>query len=314
MGFTYLTQGNLSYALWGIVVTDIVYILVFIGAQQLKASGNNLKRNIVLERVLIFGSPIVFIAGMVAISHFWTVNSQNREIVETFNEAINSSKRLFDDYEAYSLSRINSYEQGLNQIIRDKAYNKAAFERAGFVEGKAAIQRNNMVETLRLSLLSTNYDSLKTVANKWIDASRNGASTWNAFLLGNTREIVAALNSWEEQLRTNSEKKISNEIFVHSATPFTSAAVQSSIAKINSLTAAYTTQKFPTASAIVFGVAIYLMLLFPYYLQERHAKSTYTLLGSKESEYLKPRKAGIPSSLVEDSRYPAFTLNNQQRR
>ena len=39
VGFTYLTNGNFTFALIGMGITDIVYILFFIGAQQMKASG-----------------------------------------------------------------------------------------------------------------------------------------------------------------------------------------------------------------------------------------------------------------------------------
>ena len=84
VGFTYLTNGNFSYALIGMFLTDMIYLGVFIGAQLLKASGRKMRRKIIWERILVFGSPIIFIAGMISMSHFWTVKSREETIVENF--------------------------------------------------------------------------------------------------------------------------------------------------------------------------------------------------------------------------------------
>ena len=281
VGYTYLTNGNFTYALIGMGLTDIFYILFFIGAQQMKASGVKMKRKIIWERIFIFGSPIVFIAGMISMSHFWTVRSQNEEIVETFKKSINSSKQLFTDYEEYSNQRIETYQNNLTQIIVNKSSNPQTFKNAGFEDSKASIQRDNMVETLRLQLLSQNYDSLKTVANKWIDDAAQGASTWNVFLLGNTQEIKAALGNWENQLKSFSAKQMSNEALLGEVEHFQSNGAKNAIEGIDSLTSSFITQHFPTLAAIIFGLIIYLMLLFPYFIQDRHTKNVYRLTGSE---------------------------------
>lgn len=300
VGFTYLTNGNFTFALIGMGITDIVYILFFIGAQQTKASGVKMKRKIIWERIFIFGSPVIFIAGMISMSHFWTVRSQNDKIVETFKNSIKSSRQLFSDYEEYSNQRINSYQNILTQIIVNKSSNPQAFKKAGFDEFKATVQRDNMVETLRLQLLSQNYDSLKTVANKWINDATQGASTWNVFLLGNTREIKDALGNWENQLKSFSAKEMSNESMIRDIDHFQSNGVKNAISGIDSLTSAFTTQKFPTSAAIVFGLIIYVILLFPYFIQERHSKSPYTNLISKKKRVntvkLEMHQKGNPSS------------------
>ena len=319
VGFTYLTNGNFTYALIGMGVTDLLFIIFFIGAQQMKASGEKMNRKIVFERIFIFGSPIIFIGGMIAMSHFWTVHSKNDEIVHTFSESINSSKKLFDDYETYSNGRIEAYEKSLNQIIANKSSNIKAFKDAGFEDDKANIQKENMVETLRLQLLSQNYDSLKTVAVKWIDDASHGASTWNVFLLGNTREIVSALNSWENQLKSFSARGMSNEALVNEVPKFSSNEAQKAVIGIEGLTATYTTQKFPTLTAIVFGIIVYLMLMFPYFIQERHTKSVLRLIGNENSKHNKTHKSKrkqtntndenedeLELNLEEDNDYPSF--------
>lgn len=283
VGFTYLTNGNFTFALIGMGITDVVFVLFFIGAQQMKASGVKMGRKIIWERIFIFGSPIVFITGMISMSHFWTVRSQNDVIVSTFTTSINDAKQLFTDYENYSNTRIENYEKGLNRIIANKESDKRTFTDAGFEYNKANIQKDNMIETLRLQLLSQNYDSLQNVAKKWIDEASQGASTWNVFLLGNTREIRNALSNWERQLKSFSTKEMTNEALAGDVKHFQSDGAKNAIAGIESLTDSFTKQGFPTVGAIIFGVVIYLMLLFPYILQDRHTKNVYRLIGTESS-------------------------------
>jgi len=322
VGFTYLTNGDFTYAIIGMGVTDVIYIIFFIGAQQMKASGVKMHRKILWERIFIFGSPIVFIAGMISMSHFWTVKSHNDAIVETFKSSINSSKQLFSDYEEYSNKRIEIYQKNLTHIIVNKSAEPQIFRKAGFDDSKASIQKENMVETLRLQLLSQNYDSLKTVANKWIDDAAQGASTWNVFLLGNTREIKEALGNWENQLRYFSSKEMSNEAIFGEVEHFQSDGAKNAIAGIESLTLSFTTQTFPTFAAIIFGIFIYMMLLFPYFIQDRHTKNVYRLISSENNQYKKRNKPSYKTpfkeaiiddkektaelNLEEDNDYPTF--------
>lgn len=316
VGFTYLTNGDFTIALIGMGITDLLYVLFFIGAQQMKASGVKMNRKIKWERIFIFGSPIIFIAGMISMSHFFTVYNQNDEIKESFTASINNAKQLFSDYETYSNTRIENYEKGLNDIISKRKSDIEKFKKAGFDENIANLQKDNMVELLRLQLLSQNYDTLKSEALTWIDDASQGASTLNVFLLGNTREIKDALNTWENQLKNFSSKEIPNESLIGEVSPFTSNGAQNAINGIDGLTYSFTTQKFPVFGAFIFGIIIYLMLIFPYFLQERHTKNIYRLVGDEKSNAVKKssyknkhKDTGyeeVELHLEEDSDYPTF--------
>lgn len=310
VGITYLTNGDFTFALIGMGITDIVYILFFIGAQQMKASGVKMRRKIIWERIFIFGSPVIFIAGMISMSHFWTVKSRNDEIVKQFITSINNSKQLFDDYEYYSDLRIQNYDKMLALFIADPVNYQTKFKAAGLNSSYPEIQRKNMVETLKLELRSENYDSLKNSAIKWIDNASNGANTWNVFLMGNTKEIKSALSKWENQLKSFSYKEMSNESLLGDVPRFSSNGVQNAINGIDSLTASFTTQRFPTLAAIIFGLMIYLMLLFPYILQDRHTKSIYRLIGKEGGRQRSEEPAShtpiYPTESKENNEYPTF--------
>lgn len=282
VGFTYLTGGNFIYGAVGMAVTDIVFIFIFIGAQQLKASGVKMKKKLVWERILVFGSPLVFVAGMISMSHFWTVRDQEDEVVADFNNSLSNGKAIFDDYETYANNRIEAYDRSLSQIIAEGRTNPDLYRKAGFTPGIEEVQKENMVEVLRMQLLSSNFDSLRNLATTWIDNANEGASTFNVFLLGNTREISEALKNWETQLMEMSRKKLSNEELIAPVREFDTTAGSAASRQIYDLGVRFTRQRIPTVAAVIFGLIIYFMMIFPYLIQERHSKSVYSLSGGKE--------------------------------
>lgn len=265
VGLIYLSNGNFNTAAIWTGIIDAILMLVFIGAQQLKASGKNMARKINIERTLIFGSPIIFIIAMIPVSHAWTLNGQQTYIVSSFTQSINHAKDLFSEYDAYSDKRITNLNNTLNNSSNLAKY-----------------QKQNILETLELQLRSHNYDSLKNSAIAWIDKATEKASTWNVFMLGNTQMIKQALNNWESDLNTASTKILSYER--KKTTPFTSEAVSLAVAGINKMTDTFTTIDKPDIKAIIFGIVTYLMLLLPYILQSRHSKSIYLLFGKIQSE------------------------------
>lgn len=283
VGYTYLTNGNFTIGLIGMGVTDILYLIFFIGAQQIKNCSSHFRRNIVWERILVFGSPLVFVAGMIAMAHFFTVRAQEKEVVTKFNSSINDARLLFDDYQKYCNDRIDSYSKGLDIIIANMHTKPYEYAKAGFNDADPMMQKKNMVETLRLQLLSKNFVTLNQQANKWINDANQGASTINVFLLGNTTQIKEAIENWERILQNTATHHLTNEEIVHKPEEFTSQAARKAIKGIDSLHDNFTTMKFPTLWAILFGLLIYVMLIFPYIIQTRHTKSLVRLIGNERS-------------------------------
>lgn len=285
VGVVYQTSGDFMKAFVTMIVVDVILAVFFIGAQMAKATAHKFSKQIWFERIGICLSPIVFIVCMFPYFHFWTVHSHNEEIVGTFTDAIKASKQLFDDYDNYSNQRIENYQKMLGKIISNRKRNPKLFVACGFTEGKEQIQKANMLKTLRLQLLSNNYDSLKVLANKWIEASSNGASTWNVFLLGNTQEIKSAIKDWNHQLCKFSKKKLSNEELDGNRVQAFDQYSQSlaNVEKgLDDLMGLFMVKAFPNAIAIITAILLYFAMLFPYFLQDRHTKSTYRLWGMEK--------------------------------
>lgn len=285
VGVVYQTDGDFMQAAIRMVVVDIVLAVIFIGSQMAKATAHKFSKRIWLERISICASPFIFVLCMLPYFHFWTVHSHNDEIIGKFSNAIQASTQMFTDYDAYANKRIGNYQYMLERVISNRSIHPEQFDACGFSAGKEQIQKENMLKTLHLQLLSNNYDSLKTSANKWIESSSKGASTWNVFLLGNTKEIKSAIKDWNHQLCGFSEKKLSNEEFLdNKVTAFSesSKSLEKVEEGLDGLTDLFTQKSGPNMSAIISAAFLYLAMLFPYFLQDRHTKSTYRLFGMEK--------------------------------
>lgn len=286
VGTTYMTDGDFAKASIAMVVIDIVLFVFFIGAQMMKATTKNFAKRIWIERIFIFGSPIVFLLCMLPFYHFGIVQSQDEEIVGHFTDAINASKQMFSDYDSYSKERIANYEHMLNRVINNQSIRPREFTSCGFTKGREQIQKKNMVKALRLQLISENYNSLKKEATMWIESSNNGVNTWNVFLLGNTKEIKKAIHEWNNKLADFSTHKMNNEEFKGYNQVSTFSDVSGSLASVDAgldgLTDKFTRSTFPPIGSLLGSVVLYFALLFPYILQDRHTKSQFRLIGMEK--------------------------------
>ena len=317
MGVTYYTDGDFVSASISMVCVFILLFAVFIGAQFLKATHRKFARRIWIERIIVFSSPIIYILALIPFSHFWTVQSHDNEIVSQFSQSIDASRQLFNDYDSYSNKRISQYEDLLNSIISNK--DSKQYSLFGFKNGKEYIQRDVMVKTLRLQLLSSNYDSLKVEATQWIDKASVGASTWNVFLLGNIKEIQNAISEWQGILADFSSKKLPNEeLNGNTQIAFEETRLDNVITGLNGLKAKYTTPEYPNLPCIISAILLYFMLFFPYFLQDRHTKSMFRLIGMEgdnsssgaEIRNRKKNKTLVEDSFVQSSPNEAETKND----
>lgn len=261
VGTVYLLKGQ--FLISGIItaVITLLIALLFFVPQQLKATDNHFERCLKWERALIFSSPLLFIALMIPFAHAWTVHSRQDQILDSFSQVLSSSSELFDNYESYSNIRILNYKHTLG-ISPEETPND--------------ISKANKIEVLRLTLLSSNYDSLKNIANAWMTkATSEDLSTWNIFLLGNITEIQEALHSWHDDLRKFSETKLSDEEDVR-VFDSSSQNINDIDLNISQLTAYYTDIKGFSPMMILWLLLGYAMMMLPYLFQSRHTKTTGT--------------------------------------
>lgn len=136
VGVTYKTDGDFTKAAIAMVAIDVVLFVFFLGAQMMKATTRKFAKRIWVERVFVFGSPVVFLLCLMPYFHFGTVQSQDEEIVKHFTDAISASKQMFADYDNYSMDRISNYDHMLGRVITNKSIHPDEFASCGFSNGE----------------------------------------------------------------------------------------------------------------------------------------------------------------------------------
>lgn len=285
VGMTYLKKGNFAIAVVRTAIIVLLLLVLFMAVQQLKGCDEKFAKKIIIERILFFASPVLFVALMIPYAHTWKVQRNNDEIVEQFNEAINSSRQMFTDYKNYAHNRIsdlgNYVEVVLNYDTLPGRYLK--YLECGFTVGMEQTQKENRMEALRLQLLPCDYDSLKLVANKWIDEANHGANVWNVFLLGNIKEITSAIENWHGQLAAFSTRHTltCEEVLEGPIAPFDDnrESIQKALDGLTGLSEIYTERGWPSLWGWLSGLLCYIMLLFPWCIQDRNSNSIYRIIG-----------------------------------
>ncbi len=276
MGDFYQNGGDFEKAAIKVLIIDTLLLCTFIGAQIYKGTNEKFNRSIIIERILICLCPIAFCWTMLPYNHFWTVMGQHEKIEENFNQAINKSKQLFTDYNTYANNRIERYDKFLTFVIHNKNNDPETYINSGFTGIDDQMQKQDYVRTLQLQLLSQNTEILEYWANKWIDNANQGASVWNAFLVGNIKEISTAITNWNNTLNKYSMPVLSNEAGNQEEIASfgeNNSAISAAIQGLTDLSKIYTTKKGINFHTIWTSVILFIMLLFPYLLQSRNTKA-----------------------------------------
>lgn len=302
VGATYLFKCN--FLISGIVTFAIVAILffLFIGVQQIKGTDEKFAKSIVWERILLAFTIIVFCASLHPFLHTWHVQKNHSAIEKQFSTSITEAKQLFVEYEKYSENRIKNYSEMMDEIIQSRhvvgksphgntnktvknVKTRSEYERFGFVKDYDQKQKELRLQTLRLQLLSSNYDQLKEKAIGWIESADRKASIWNIFLVGNIDQIKSAVNGWESQLQSNtfSGKILADEEFdgKNKVSKFDEDGkyLDGTIKGLDDLRSQFTSIGTPSIWGYIMAIICYIALIFPYFIQPRSTRNWYRLFG-----------------------------------
>lgn len=272
MGVSYFNGGDFVKSFIVACVMMLALFITFIGAQALKGTSRNFKKSIVGERILVALCPVAFLCAMLPYNHFWVVFDNREGVEKNFGAAISAVRELFDDYDAYSNSRIEKYNCALDRLIKSGTFSNNHRE-CSFAP--ADIQKEGFVEALRLQLLSENTRMLRNEAERWIDGANGGASVWNVFLIANVRGIKEAIDTWNNKLVEYSKPVMSNEeTYADGVEPFDSKVPTNAKEGIDDVINLYTGRSWTVSLwTIGTGIALFLCLLLPYFIQQRNTKA-----------------------------------------
>ncbi len=280
-GAAYLYDTNLLVsALWAIA-SFLVMFVVFVGTQQMKAVEKNFTRSIVLERIGVVLSVVVLVL-LVTISpfkHFWTVYSNKSEIMEEFAMSIDSSKSIFENYDAY-------VEERIEKTLQSKSPEK-----------------NAQAELMRLQLQpsfateSFDYQTKKLEIEQWIDKARQ-SSVWNVFVIGNLTKIQSGVEMWKTTLESWSSKKF----YDGDMEPY--KATYDITSNFNNLKQKFTKSVAFQWRAILWALVGYFCMALPWLLQRRPVKNPNSLFGKKDWTAEEDYEEQIPEQSVPQQEQP----------
>lgn len=282
VGFSYYTGGR--FALAGMLVAgiDLLLILSFIGAQQLKIWDGPFQRYIIVERfLLLLMAPLSVAVAMFPVNHWLGLHDNEQFLASQFTEAIDTAKVVFDDYESYATTRINALGDRIYQKQRAASARRSADDIGGEsadLQAEHRLDRDNTMRALRLMLLSPSYEGIRSDAQQWMEQTAAAPSTLNVFLLGNIDEIAAAIEGWSQQLAGFSQRRLSDEP-KHTADyqPNTLGAV----ARLKQLKTLFRSPQPWDTNALWLALALFVLMMVPWWAQGRNTKSQCRLFGSE---------------------------------
>lgn len=296
VGLTYMTAGNFVIGGIGTAIILLVLLIYFMVMQTLKTATVYLRRKLRWEAVMLILSPVVFAILIIPSTHFFTVTARDSEIVAGFRQSISGAHQLFADYDTYSANRLQSLHDALTAAAAN------ADPRLKLKSGREKMQMTNIERVLRGQLLSNDYKKLRSDAETWIGKADQGASTYNVFLLGNTRQIRKSIEQWQENLREISSHQMNAEKQLGLNVEFKSSGADTAIKGIDAINSAFVRRKFPNGVAILFCCITYLLLLLPYIFQSRNARNPYRLTDLFSSADKGDFSAGIDEPDERESR------------
>lgn len=269
VGLTYRLGGG--YIVPGVItfVVSLVLVLSFSTLQRLKGTDSGFAACIRRERILFFSFPFILCVLMVPFMHSLTVHSREDAIRTRFEQSIQDSRKMFDSYEEYSRARCDRFREAVKK------------------KKLTQVQQDNRVRALEASLLYYNEQELRKRAEDWIGRSSGNISTWNIFLLGSIDRTEAALMEWHGRLEELSRvsfkgEELDDEYWFDPG----HESLDEAIGGLESLRELYVKGGFNPLS-ILAVLAVWLMLMLPYFLQRRHSRNWYTLFpsGRRESRW-----------------------------
>lgn len=290
IGIAYVSYVGLFYNLDSGFVKPGIYtgfIIItlwfwFIGMQKIKGVSNvplikyfRFDKSIWVERILFFTAPIVLVICLIPFNHAMNVVGNADNIEKTYKVTISLSEKFFKDYEKYCDQRIQNYTIKLKNDSTTKV-NESTI--------------NSEVEILRRQLLGDNYSMLKNEVlgnddtSGWIDKVNKETNVWNVFMIGNIKVIEGAISGWSSDLENLSKVVLSTEgSDSKEIKPFDSDKeilnnINDGFVELRNIYSQDELYKGLNFRTILYGILLYLMLMFPYIVEERHPLNSYRLM------------------------------------
>lgn len=267
--FSYITFLGLAYWTGGSLVTPIVLtlaliILVAACVYIMSMSKSTRWTDIGLAGQICFGIVVlaVLLCSSVPFTNFMRVANEKDKLSAMMVTTVNSAAGLDSAYNAYAEQRLTTYRNNLMAIAAAKNTNPGQYNQAfGKTSGATEIDKiNNLVASLRSSILPENSQSIVDERHSWVDKAKH-LNVWNPMTPANINTVNDQMQKWIE----NYDQLSAIAYFGETPDKFTYSNFNT---QLDTLTSSYQTFRRPSGVAVVVSLICFAIMLLPYFLAQ----------------------------------------------
>lgn len=280
LSFNFLYLGETGPSIgWASVIAVLLGGIAFV-LRLLKRTSRYFRTCFILELILLFLFVVAAFIAVFPFSHYFAVSDQKEEIQAKITSEILQAEKMFSGYEAYSNNRGNNYEGDLESAVSGKWVSpRVYYDEYGFVNGIAdGEQIDNKMFTLHTILFPSNFSEMRQVDSLWLVKARNTIDNWKSIgIVEVVNDVKKTTEKWLDSLKQFSVYRAEGEIADNFDYPLT----------FDNVTAKFTTLGEPTTISISVAIALFLIMLLPYFISKRSTK-TSVCRNRKEGKYRIP--------------------------
>jgi hypothetical protein len=265
LGFNFNSIGNIESSLFKAFLAFLLLFSAAFGAKMLKQTTKNFKPSFVLEViVLVIFTLLILLYTTTAFSHYFAVSERKQDIQEKLIGSINSAESMFIYYESYVQDRKKNDEYRLNLIVANKNSYPTDYDNEFTNNGMT--DQNQIKEKmfkLNADLLPSNYNNMKVEYQKWITDSKSSVKQWKSM------GVVAVVKSLDEKVPLWKSTLVT---FSKSGSDIANADPFNPTLQFDSVKSMLSTDYPNTSISWLFGLIVWLLMLFPYFLAKRDGK------------------------------------------
>ena len=272
LGANFYTLGDKGKSITLAVIITLLLIGTSLGAKLLKQTHRNFKSRFIWEIILlVLFTLLIGCFTYFPFSHYFSVSEKETEIKSKLNSSINQAQNMYVKYEEYVNNRKSNYKAKLESAVLLKV-NKVSdvdFNCLDFKLNSLSFEKQieRKIRTIRLDLLPSSFNEMKSDNSKWLANSKGDIDNWKSIgIVDFINNIETNSIKWKSDLITISKIRETCEgdkiqDFKYNLTN-------------NEVKTNFTTHGNPPSLSLVFAILVYVLMLLSYIFCNRSTKSS----------------------------------------
>lgn len=264
-GLYFSTEGNFNHSILSAAIYAAVPLVLAILLWRFKTVSRNFKTYIILEAIALIAFIVAAVWFFPKYAYSFAVAAEKKSVQQKLQDKLTSMEKMYLDYETYVEKRYNDYNTHLQHIINNKPLDRQRFLDCDFIEGNEDQQKEYRLFVLKNELRpDKTYDNIKNQNLHWINGAKKNVEEWKTI---GVVEVIKQIDSLAKNCR--------NELIGFSSTRNTCEATGTKDFDytFDFKEVILVSSGAITTMAIGTGVLLYLVMLVPYLIGNRHTKN-----------------------------------------